>query len=84
MAKKNVLFYTMKLFLITATVVIGSSKDPKIAELLQPPHPHRVNQNIRIHVPAITPPRSPRPQKIYEKAVHTFKQQPKNRLNPRG
>lgn len=84
MAKKNLFLSIMKLFLITAMVAIGSSKDPKHVELLQPPHPHRVDQNTGIHLPAITPPRSPRPLKIYEKAVHTLKQQPRNRLHPRS
>lgn len=84
MAKQNVFLYTAKLFLITVMTAIGSNKDPKYVELLRPPHPHRIDQNIGIHVPAITPPRSPRPQKVYEKAVRAFKQQPRNQLSPRS
>ena len=85
MAKKNVLLRKMGFSFVTAIVVIGSTigsaRDPKVAELLKAPHPQRVDQNIRAHVPAITPPRSPRPQKVYEKAAHTLKQS-RNRLKP--
>ena len=82
MMKKNVLLVIMP-FLLQITMVMGS-KDPKEFVMLLAPHPQRVDHGRIILIPAITPPRSPRPEKVYEKATRVSLGNTNKRLHPRG
>jgi len=82
MMEKNVLLFIIP-FLLQITMVMGS-RDPKEFVMLLVPHPQRVDHGRIIIIPAVTPPRSPRPKKIgvYEEAARAPLRKSKKRLHP--
>ena len=70
-------FLGAMILLLLKTGIIVTSKDPKEFVMLLAPSSVRVDQNKRTPISSVTPPRSPRPLKVYEKAVWATKKQRK-------